>query len=139
MTRRCAVLPILALAMGLLPGEVRASAETLPPIPQVIACSGNEPFWSLEIDGAIGRYNALGADGIERWPDTIGERSELNYLAKPALVWRGRPADADRDMVAFAYAEACVDTMADGPANPITLILSLPGGRTVQGCCAHAL
>jgi uncharacterized membrane protein len=99
-----------------------------------IACRGNEPSWQLRIEGARATYQRLGGAAIE----LAGSATALDYLPRPELVWRGRSAPLDGDLVAWISAEPCLDTMSDREGSSAfshRIRISMPGGEVLVGCC----
>ncbi len=98
-----------------------------------LVCRGNEPFWSLEIDGARARFSHMAGD----WPaggDHAGTLEVLDWAEPRRFIWRGGPPLGEA-VVAVGRAEACLDTMADRPPYPWSVTLVAPGGRAALGCC----
>jgi uncharacterized membrane protein len=99
-----------------------------------LACRGNEPFWQLQIDGATARYQRLGGAAIK----LAGLPTPLDYLPRRELVWRGRAASLDGDLVAWITEESCLDTMSDREGSSAfshRIRISMPGGEVLVGCC----
>jgi uncharacterized membrane protein len=100
----------------------------------LLECRGNEPFWQLRIDRAKGLYQPLGGAPIE----LAGSTAALDYLPRPVLVWRGRAAPLEGDLVAWIAAEPCSDTMSDregATAFSHRILISMPDGDVLVGCC----
>lgn len=103
-----------------------------------LACRGNEPSWQLQIDGATATYQRLGGAAIE----LAGVPTPLDYLPRPELVWRGRAAPLEGDLVAWITEASCLDTMSDREgwtAFSHRIRVSLPGGEVLVGCCRRVL
>jgi uncharacterized membrane protein len=99
-----------------------------------LACRGNEPFWQLQIDGSTATYQRLGDPAIE----LAGVPTPLDYLPRPELVWHGRAAPLDGDLVARITVEPCLDTMSDRKGSTAfshRIRISMPGGEVLTGCC----
>jgi uncharacterized membrane protein len=119
----------IALTTGLLLGLAAVdTAAADPGAPLRLSCRGEEPFWSLEADGATGRYAEPGAERA-----MPGRLDALNWLPPGWLVWRG--ADPRRPLVATLRREACASTMAEGPPMSHRAILVAGDAPTVVGCC----
>ena len=95
-------------------------------------CSGNEPFWNLDIAGPTAQLRTMNMEDAARFD---GAPTALDWHQPPVTVWRGRNHDGDVLVAMVAATGACFDTMADGPAMPYEVLLSLPDGSAVAGCC----
>ena len=97
-------------------------------VPRSFRCSGNEPFWSLE----LGRQG-----GVLSEPE--GETllvGELAATGTGAWTFRGAPEDEPGAFTGAVLSPAqCFDTMADGPAMPFSAALRFADGREGSGCC----
>jgi len=113
-------------------GSTGARAEEPEEMPVAYRCSGNEPSWSLSIEGPKARYTAMGEEARE----LSGTFRSLDYAG--LFVYRGRPSGGD-EWVAFVLRQSCDDTMAEegegGGRMPFAIGLSLPGGDARIGCC----
>ena len=94
-------------------------------------CRGNEPFWNLEI--AEGRAT-LDAVVFAQANTYDGYSVDMPWLVPAVTVWRGYDS-ADRAIVAVIRTEACLDSMADRPPYPESVLISLPQGTVFTGCC----
>ena len=126
--------PALALAAAMGAGPALAQPQDMA---SAYRCRGNEPFWSLNLDGADAVYARPGANGVAE-DRLAGTATALAFLDPPTLVWRGAAAtggDLEGDVVAVITRQACLDTMADRPPYSHRAVLSLPDLRAVAGCC----
>jgi uncharacterized membrane protein len=115
-----------------------ATAATVEAASGSLACRGNEPFWQLRIDGATATYQQLGGAAIE----LAGGTTALDYLPRPELVWRGRAAALDGDLVAWITEQPCLDTMSDREGSTTfshRIRISMPGREVLVGCCRRGL
>ncbi|GAB2669199.1 hypothetical protein [Arenimonas aestuarii] len=106
-----------------------AESEPAPgQVPRSFRCSGNEPFWSLELGVHGGVLSEPGTETL-----MVGD---LAPTGTGAWTFRGAPED---DPAAFTGAvlspAQCFDTMADGPAMPFSAALRFADGREGSGCC----
>jgi heat shock protein HslJ len=102
-----------------------------------VQCSGNEPFWRLDITGDEGVLTRPTADGVTEQRYT-GATTWLEWLQPGWQVWRGKSADDAGDvLVATMRAEQCVDSMAGDEAGAFdyVVLLSLQDMPAVNGCC----
>lgn len=100
-----------------------------------LTCSGNEPFWSLDIDDSGATLTYPGDDGIVE-EAYVGVTDDLWYLDPEWIVFRGeQPDDPSQVLVAMARAEECFDTMADKGPLDYRMVLSRPGQSAAAGCC----
>jgi uncharacterized membrane protein len=103
-------------------------------VPAQMKCTGNEPFWSIE----VGPGNAL-LDRLAQSHEQAVYRGELHrftYLEPEWLVWRGQSIRQSTDVLTLvARREACQDTMADGPPADYRVIISFADGTSATGCC----
>lgn len=102
------------------------------PVPTELRCSGNEPFWSLAIDGAHARWSYPGEEAVEE-RELSGGLGTLDHLG--LAVWRGE-LDGDA-LVAFVECGECIDSMS-GRASAYNAVLSMPDGGLRTGCCSPA-
>lgn len=99
-------------------------------------CRGNEPFWSLVMDGQEARLSRPAGD--ERRTGTFtGTLEHLRYLDPPMSLWRGAAGRKANDvLVATLRRGECRDTMSDeGPEFTHHALLSLGGEPPLAGCC----
>jgi invasion protein IalB len=99
------------------------------------SCIGNGPLWTLVIDGDSARYAAL-TDAGQR--DTIELAGKLNVTGDgptPVIDWRGK-SDWGGSFRAQVSEEACRDGTSDFEYK---VQVSLPGRKTVRGCCNAGL
>ncbi len=102
--------------------------------PQRLACRGNEPFWSVELGPDNALLRRLGADPAE--VPYRGALVHFDDLGPGWLIWRGSALRADnRTLVVTIRAEACLDTMADGPAARYRALVSFADASAAHGCC----
>lgn len=128
----------IALALGFGWPIAALGAGDAKPVPDALACQGNEPFWGLEIDGETAQYRRLGAQAIA----LAGSATALDYLTEPQRVWRGRGESLVGDVVALITATPCRDTMSDREgqtAFAYDVRVSLPAGEVLVGCCRAGL
>lgn len=103
-------------------------------------CRGNEPFWSLVMDGAEARLSRPA--GEKRESEVFeGGLEHLDYLDPAASVWRGASGrKADDVVVAVMRRGECRDTMSDeGPEFTHQALVSLAGERPLAGCCTAVM
>lgn len=133
---------LIAFAASLAAAPAAAAAQdqraSEPPV-VALECSGNEPFWSLDLGpGTALLRRPMGAE-VEETTFT-GTLDTLGYLDPPWSVWRGAAASgagvggAADDLVAMVRREECRDTMK-GDLHQARAVVSLPGGGVVTGCC----
>jgi uncharacterized membrane protein len=126
------LLPILGIAIM----AMAANAWAADPNGPSYACSGNEPFWRIEMSQASAVLTRPGADDIEA--DVFAGRLDtLDFLDPPWRVWRGRKAGGG-DLVLVIREEPCRDTMADEAVFDHRAVVSFPEGPAASGCC-HAI
>ncbi len=128
--------PIVAIVLALVSTPVLVASDT-ETMPVQYKCSGNEPFWNLDIDGTHARLSRMGEtetneDGME------GHFRSMDYAG--VFSWRGPVSEkAPGDLVVFIARQLCLDTMADadegGGAMEFGVGLSLPDGAVLLGCC----
>lgn len=106
--------------------------ELLEPVPTEFRCSGNEPFWSLAIDGAHARWSYPGEEAVEE-RELSGGLGTLDHLG--LAVWRGELEGGA--LAAFVERRECIDSMS-GRASAYTAVLSMPDGGLRTGCCSAA-
>ena len=123
-----------ALAAALVLAVAAGPAAADEGLPAAYACTGNEPFWSLEIMGQNGTWSRLTGAGIEETPMT-GQAGPLAYLDPRVLVWRGTGDALAGDIVAVITEQTCLDTMADVPPFAFRAVVSTPAGEALAGCC----
>lgn len=135
-----AALPVAGAAAVAQEAAPRQRASE-PPV-TVLRCTGNEPFWSLDLGPGTALLRRPGGQQVEETTFT-GTLDSLGYLDPPWMVWRGAAASgdgtdaaegADDDLVAVIRREQCRDSMK-GDLRDARAVLSLPGGGTVTGCC----
>ena len=134
------VLVLLSLTFGSATpiGQARAG-ETV--APAAFACRGNEPFWSLSMDGGAATFSRLTGAAEPEKRDLIGRLTALDYLDPRIRVWRGKEAAASGDLVAVITEMRCLDTMSDGEGQSEfahRVLISLPDGDVLVGCCNAA-
>jgi heat shock protein HslJ len=135
----------LAAAAALVAGLAAAGAQPAGQgLPVGFSCSGNEPFWSLTVDGPDAAFSRPGEGGVLETALSGGGLA-LAFLDPAVFVWRGAPADPDEDaagvggdLVAAVERRDCRDTMADLPPFRYRAVVSLPDGAAVTGCCRAA-
>jgi heat shock protein HslJ len=105
-----------------------------------IVCSGNEPFWRLDITADEGVLTRPTADGVTEQRYS-GASTWLDWLQPGWQVWRGQSAGEAGDvLVATMRTEQCVDSMAGDEAGPFdyVVLLSMKDMPAVNGCCRVA-
>ncbi len=106
--------------------------------PGAFNCRGNEPFWTLEIDGTAAVYSRLTGVTPPKDHPLQGTLQARDFLRPPLFAWRGRGELASGDVVAMITGERCLDTMSDGEgqsAFDYTVRVSMPAGELLTGCC----
>jgi len=109
--------------------------------PVAFSCRGNEPFWTLAIDGPDAEYSRLTDAARPRTHPLKGTMNARDYFKPPLFVWRGRGERASGDMVAMITGERCLDTMSDGEGqttSDYTVRVSMPNAELLTGCCTVA-
>lgn len=103
-------------------------------------CRGNEPFWSLVMDGREARLSRPAGEPRESEVFT-GTLEHLDYLDPPVSVWRGAAGrKADDVLVATLRRGECRDTMSDeGPEFTHQAFVSLAAERPLVGCCTAVM
>lgn len=113
----------LAVALGVTFPTVAAQP------PSRFVCAGAQPRFRLDVSREQVRFVPSG--GVEQ--ELLGSyAAEAKYKA---FVWRGGLPGAEEQIVAFGIERSC---QAAEEELPYTLLLSLPGGRLLQGCCKPA-
>jgi uncharacterized membrane protein len=121
------------LGLVLLPGSALAGAEGR--AVEHFVCSGNEPFWRLEMERSAARWSRPGREEVEE-DELHGGLSDLGFLDPEAWVWRGEVGgDPAQTLVAVLRVETCHDTMADLPPFDVRAVVSFPDGLAATGCC----
>ena len=104
------------------------------------ACRGNEPSWNLTIDNDRARFELL----FDGQPTAIALAGKLGVSGEgrtPDVDWRGKSADG-RAYRALIQQQSCADSMSDAEgqtAFDYRVQFTLPGGRTLIGCCNAGL
>lgn len=125
------LLPILVIAIMATAANVRAAD----PEGLSYTCSGNEPFWRIEMNQTLAVLTRPGVDEIEAHV-FAGRLDTLDFLDPPWRVWRGRKAgDGGGDLVVVAREEPCHDTMADEAVFDHRAVVSFPENNVATGCC----
>lgn len=109
--------------------------------PGALRCGGNEPFWTLTLDGTEGLYSRPTEAMPPRAHPLKGAMKVRAYFKPPLFVWRGRGKLASGDIVAMITGEHCLDTMSDGEGRSVfdyTVRVSMPNGELLVGCCEAA-
>lgn len=116
-----------------------AAAEPPPaaPPPAGLRCTGNEPGWSLVMEG--GQARLVTQDSPGRQQNLPARYTSAPWAETPFGVLRAE-APGVPAAVAFLTAEACADSMS-GEAMPMRARLSLADGTLRTGCCrpVHAI
>ena len=100
-------------------------------------CSGNEPFWRIEMNQGSAVLTRPGPHEIEEHVFK-GSLDTFDILDPPWSVWRGRKTDNNGGaLVVVARKETCRDTMADKAVFDYRAVVSFPEGQAATGCC-HA-
>lgn len=100
-------------------------------VPRAFACRGNDPTWALDIDGS--GANLRSADGETRFDGGLAAKPDGSFG------FSGIAADSGGQQLDARLAPGqCVDTLAEGPAQPFTARVSLPDGVEAAGCCRAA-
>ncbi|MGZ9275257.1 MAG: hypothetical protein ACXW34_10990 [Nitrospira sp.] len=125
------MLPILVIAIMAMAANARAADPNGPSY----ACSGNEPFWRIEMNPASAVLTRPGVYEIEAHV-FAGRLDALDFLDPPWRVWRGRKAGGSGgDLVVVAREEPCQDTMADEAVFDHRAVVSFPENNVATGCC----
>jgi len=117
---------VLALVLALAP----ALASAAEPLPESLVCRGNEPSWTLRVDGAEASWTTPEAPSGQA---LRGRLTRAEWARPPLLVYRGSAA-GEGVLVALVTREGCADTMADERFE-WSARLSLPDGSVRLGCC----
>ena len=108
--------------------------EVYPSAPDNLECGGNEPFWSLTIDGAS---SALW-DPETNITTTVPLSERLPAMGRRNL-WSYRfetPGDNGELIGIVEYSRSCSDDMSDFTYDYSLVLLGLrPGHGPAQGCC----
>jgi uncharacterized membrane protein len=136
---RCRLLLLCVSAFAAWAVTARAadlpSAPTADPTGLSYVCSGNEPFWRIEMNQAAAVLTQPGLDDIEEHVFQ-GRLDAFTYLDPPWSVWRGnKSGDGGGDLVVVTREETCLDTMADEAVFDHRAIVSFPEGHAATGCC----
>lgn len=105
------------------------------------SCVGGEPLWTLVIDGDTARYASL-TDSGQR--DTVELAGKLNVTGDgptPIIDWRGK-SDWGGSFRAVVSEERCEERVSNPegqPAFEYRAQITLPGRKTVRGCCYAGL
>jgi uncharacterized membrane protein len=103
-------------------------------------CRGNEPAWNLTIDNDRARFELP----LDKQPATIALAGKLGVTGEgrtPDVDWRGKSAEG-RVYRALIQQQSCSDSMSDAEgqtAFDYRVQFTLPGGRTLTGCCDAGL
>ena len=114
-----------------------AGAAHAQPVPATLACGGSEPFWSLAIAAGKARLEAPEPALLKGGSDFVGKATPIANQQPGTVVWRGRAAGATTggmgDLVAVIERRAC--PAPSGRDDPFRVLLSLPDGTALAGCC----
>jgi uncharacterized membrane protein/invasion protein IalB len=105
------------------------------------SCRGNEPFWNFVIDNDSARYSAPAQGEL---PDAVELKGKLRVTGDgptPIVDWRGK-SDWGGIFRAVVSEQACRDSMSDSEGQTefeYRARLTLPGGKSVEGCCNAGL
>lgn len=113
-------------------GRLTAHAEG--PAGQSYVCSGNEPFWRIEITPTEAVLSKPGPDGVEQQVFQ-GHLDAFAYLDPAWGLWRGKEIGQKGDLVVVIRQETCRDTMADEAVFDHRVLVSFPEGNAASGCC----
>ena len=102
-------------------------------LPATLACNGQEPFWSLALNGDRAKLEAANPEIAALGPDIAGKRTVVGGSSQPVLHWRGKSRNGAGDVVAWVRRAACI--MPSGDSVPFQILLSLPGTGPAMGCC----
>ncbi len=105
------------------------------------SCVGNEPFWTLVIDGDKARYASLTDSGQRDTVELAGKLGVSGDGPTPVVDWRGK-SDWGGSFRALVSEESCQSgsSSAEGqPAFEYRAQVSLPGRKTLRGCCYAGL
>ncbi len=124
----------MLLVMAVAPTVSAPAAGAGEPAERSYICSGNEPFWRIEITPTEAIVSRPGHDGTEQQVFD-GSLSSFDYLDPPWSVWRGKEADEQGILVVVSRHERCSDTMADESVFDYRALVSFPEGGAASGCC----
>lgn len=110
-----------------------AGAASAQPVPATLACGGSEPFWSLAITAGKARLEAPEPALLKGGSDFAGKATPIANQRPGTVVWRGRAGGAGNDLVAAIERQAC--PAPSGRDDPFRVLLSLPDGTALAGCC----
>jgi uncharacterized membrane protein len=105
------------------------------------SCRGNEPFWTFVIDNDSARYSAPAQGEL---PDSVELKGKLGVTGDgptPVVDWRGK-SDWGGSFRAVVTEQVCRDSMSDAEGQTefeYRARVTLPGGKTVEGCCNAGL
>jgi uncharacterized membrane protein len=110
------------------PTQAQTTATQASDFSKPILARGNEPFWSLKIDGTAFTLSRPGqADVLFTAPGAMIVPNKANWTAKAA---------DGRTLVVTLFVSDCSDGMSD-MAYPMTAEVTL-GSDTFRGCAAKA-
>lgn len=118
---------VFVVAVGL---GTTASAQ---PVPATLACGGSEPFWSLAIAAGKARLEAPEPALLKGGSDFTGKATAIANQRPGTIVWRGRASGSASELVAVIARQAC--PAPRGEDDPFHIVLSLPDGTALAGCC----
>jgi uncharacterized membrane protein len=128
---------LLLLALGAA-AALAARAHAADLTAASFVCSGNEPFWHIEMNSASAVLTRPGMHEIEEHV-FAGRLDAFDYLDPPWSIWRGHEIDANGgDLVVVVRKETCLDTMADDVVFDHRALVSFPEGTAATGCCNAA-
>jgi uncharacterized lipoprotein YbaY/uncharacterized membrane protein len=114
------------------PAAAPAPAAPEMPGPAVaLRCTGNEPGWSLLVQGGLARLRTQADQGRE--VNTVARYTAAPWAEPPFAMLRVDVPGAGT-AVALLVAEACTDSLS-GDGQPIRARVSMPDGTLRMGCC----
>ena len=109
------------------------TAASAQPVPATLACGGSEPFWSLALGPGKARLDAPEPALLKGGSDFAGKATPIANQRPGTVVWRGRAGGTGNDLVAVIERQAC--PAPSGRDDPFRVLLSLPDGTALAGCC----
>jgi hypothetical protein len=105
------------------------------------SCRGGEPSWTLTVDNESARYAPLSDSGEPDLVELAGKLKVTGEGPTPVIDWRGK-SDWGAVYRAVITEEKCAGGIAQDEGDTeldFRVQVSLPGGKTVRGCCKTGL
>lgn len=111
--------------------QAPSAAPEMPGPAVALRCTGNEPGWSLLVQGGLARLRTQADPGREV---NAAARYTAAPWAEPPFAMLRVDVPGAGTAVAMLVAEACTDSMS-GAGQPIRARVSMPDGTLRMGCC----